>query len=127
MFCRGTKERSAGVAGSKIAAVSKRSLGGRISGPVEEPTARRRLTKPGRDESQGHRLGSRFHTAALGPAEAAPKQQGSGASFAAVAGQDVNGTALPGPEVGISRWVSGTSNLLGEAWAVVTPRPSVRR
>ena len=50
MFCPRHEEKdSAGVAGSTTAAVSKRSLAGRISGPVAGPTARRRLTKPGRD------------------------------------------------------------------------------
>jgi hypothetical protein len=101
MFCRGTKERSAGVAGSKIAADSKRSLVGRISGPVEEPTARRRLTKPGRDESQGHRLDSRLHTCRAGIQLKQHRAPGRWRPVSRGSGQDVNGAELPGREVGI--------------------------
>jgi hypothetical protein len=55
MFCPRHNENCAGEAGTSIAADSKRSLGGRMSGLVAEPTARRRLTKPGMDKPQNRR------------------------------------------------------------------------
>jgi hypothetical protein len=51
MFCPRHKENCAGEAGTSTAADSKRSLGGWMSGPVAEPTARRRLIKPGWDNA----------------------------------------------------------------------------
>jgi len=51
MFCPRHKEDCAGEAGTSTAADGKRSLGGRMSGPVAEPTARRRLIKPGWDNA----------------------------------------------------------------------------
>jgi hypothetical protein len=52
MFCPRKKSGSAGVAGTMNPRISKRSLTGRISGPVAGTTARRKLTKPGRNQPQ---------------------------------------------------------------------------